>query len=62
MNYGLRHGTVHKLTSGSSAAGDVDSATPTAANRVEENGTIEMITDGASSNTRILNVTFVIRR
>ena len=29
-----------------SAAGDVDTAEPTAANRVEEDGTIEMITDG----------------
>jgi hypothetical protein len=29
-----------------SAAGTVDSAEPTAANRVEESGTIEMITDG----------------
>ena len=45
-----------------SAAGDVDTAEPTAANRVEEDGTIEMITDGASSGTKILNVTFVIRR
>ena len=32
-----------------SAAGDVDTATPTAANRVEEDGTIEMITDGGST-------------
>ena len=45
-----------------SAAGTVDSATPTAANRVEEDGTIEMITDGASSNAVKLLVTFVIRR
>ena len=45
-----------------SAAGDVDSSTPSAANRVEEDGTIEMITDGASSNAVKLNVTFVIRR
>jgi len=50
------------VATGSSAAGDVDTAEPTAANVVQENGTIEMITDGASSNTRILNVTFVIRR
>ena len=35
---------------------------PTAANRVEEGGSIEMITDGASSNTIKLVVTFVIRR
>jgi hypothetical protein len=45
-----------------SAAGDVDTAEPTAANEVAEDGTIEMITDGASSNTIKLVVTFVIRR
>ena len=46
----------------SSAAGDVDSSEPSAANRVEEGGTIEMITDGGSTNTAKLLVTFVIRR
>ena len=45
-----------------SAAGDVDTATPTGANRVVENGTIEMITDGGSTGTAKLLVTFVIRR
>jgi hypothetical protein len=45
-----------------SAAGDVDSAEPTAANRVEEDGTIEIITDGASTGAKKLLVTFVIRR
>ena len=50
------------VTQSGSAAGDVDTATPTAANEVAEDGTIEMITDGASSNTNKLNVTFVIRR
>ena len=45
-----------------SAAGDVDTAEPTAANDLSEDGTIEMITDGASSGTKKLNVTFVIRR
>jgi len=45
-----------------SAAGDVDTAEPTAANEVLEDGTIEMITDGASSNTIKLVVTFIIRR
>ena len=45
-----------------SAAGDVDTAEPTAANRVEEDGSIEMITDGASTNTVKLLVTFVIGR
>ena len=50
------------VTQSGSAAGDVDTATPTAANEVAEDGTIEMITDGASSNTIKLVVTFVIRR
>ena len=50
------------VTQSGSAAGDIDTATPTAANRVEEGGSIEMITDGASSNTIKLVVTFVIRR
>ena len=45
-----------------SATGDVDSAEPTAANRVEEDGTIEMITSGASTGAKKLLVTFVIRR
>ena len=45
-----------------SAAGDVDTASPTAANRVEEDGTIEMITDGGSTGAKKLLVTFVIRR
>ena len=46
----------------SSAAGDVDTSAPSAANRVEEGGTIEMITDGGSTGTAKLLVTFVIRR
>ena len=50
------------VTQSGSAAGDVDTAEPTAANRVEEDGNIEMITDGASSNAVKLLVTFVIRR
>ena len=45
-----------------SAAGTVDTAEPTALNRVEQDGTIEMITDGASSGAKKLCVTFVIRR
>ena len=45
-----------------SAAGDVDTSEPSAANRVEEGGTIEMITDGGSTGTAKLLVTFVIRR
>jgi len=50
------------VTQSGSAAGDVDTAEPTAANEVLEDGTIEMITDGASTNTIKLVVTFVIRR
>jgi len=45
-----------------SAAGDVDSSVPTAANEVAEDGTIEMITDGGSTGAKKLLVTFVIRR
>jgi len=45
-----------------SAVGDVDTAEPTAANEVAEGGTIEIITDGASTNAAVLYVTFVIRR
>ena len=45
-----------------SAAGDVDTSEPTAANTVSEDGTIEMITDGASTNAIVLYVTCVIRR
>ena len=50
------------VTQSGSAAGDVDTAVPTAANDVLEDGTIEMITDGASTNAIVLYVTFVIRR
>ena len=55
-------GCVITVTQSGAAAGDVDTAEPTAANEVLEDGTIEMITDGASSNTIKLVVTFVIRR
>ena len=50
------------VTQSGSAAGDVDTAEPTALNEVLEDGTIEMITDGASSGAKKLVVTFVIRR
>ena len=50
------------VTQSGSAAGDVDTAEPTAANDVAEDGSIEMITDGSSANTIKLVVTFVIRR
>jgi hypothetical protein len=45
-----------------SAAGDVDTAEPTAANDLSEDGTIEMITDGASATACECVVTFIIRR
>ena len=50
------------VTQAGAAAGDVDTSEPTAANTVSEDGTIEMITDGASTNAIVLYVTFVIRR
>ena len=50
------------VTQSGSAAGDVDTAEPTAANRVEEDGSIEMITDGGSSTACECVITFVIRR
>jgi len=55
-------GSAITVTQSGSAAGDVDTSTPTAANDVAEEGTIEMITDGASTNASVLYVTFVIRR
>ena len=45
-----------------SAAGDVDTAEPTAANTVVEGDAIEMISDGGSSTACECVVTFVIRR
>ena len=45
-----------------SAAGDVDSSTPSAANRVEEGEAIEIISDGGSSTACECVITFVIRR
>ena len=45
-----------------SAAGTMDGSVPTALNRVEEDGSIEIITDGNSTGTKSLTVTFVIRR
>ena len=55
-------GSAITVTQSGSAAGDVDTSEPTAANNVEQDGTIEIITDGASTNARVLYVTFVIRR
>lgn len=50
------------ITQSGSAAGDVDTAEPTAANSVNEGQAIEMITDGGSSTACECVVTFVIRR
>jgi hypothetical protein len=46
----------------SSAAGDVDSAEPTAANAVSEGDYISFTTDGASTNTVAATFTVIIRR
>jgi hypothetical protein len=46
----------------SGSAGKVTTVEPTALNRVEEDGTIECITDGSSSNSSKMEITFVIRR
>ena len=45
-----------------SAVGTMDGSVPSALNRVEEDGSIEMITDGNSTGAKSLTVTFVIRR
>lgn len=50
------------VANSSSAAGDVDSATPTGANYVNEGDTIEFISDGASSTTAPATFTAVIER
>lgn len=48
------------IATASSAAGDVDSATPTALNVVTAGQAIEIITDGGSSTTCECVVTFVV--
>lgn len=50
------------ITQAGSAAGDVDVATPTAANTVAVGDSIELITDGASTNTVKANFTITILR
>ncbi len=45
-----------------SAVGTMDSSVPSALNRVEEDGKIEIITDGNSTGAKSLDVTFTIRR
>lgn len=52
-------GLVTVANSGS-AAGDVDSATPTAANTVAVGDSLELITDGASTNTVRLTAIYTI--
>jgi len=54
-------GSAVTITQSGSAAGDVDSATPTAAKTVAAGGAIEIITDGASSTAVAANITIVIR-
>ena len=54
-------GSAITVTQSGSAAGDVDTSEPTAANDVAEDGTIEMISDGSSTACECV-VTFVIRR
>lgn len=49
------------ITQSGSAAGDVDTAEPTAANVVNEGDTIEFISDGASSTTAPMMFYAVIR-
>lgn len=44
------------ITQSGSAAGDIDTATPTSANNFTEDQAIEVITDGDSSTTAILHV------
>lgn len=48
------------ITQSGSAAGDVNSATPTANNTVTDGQAIEIITDGAGSNTVACTVTIEI--
>ena len=55
-------GSAITVTQSGSAAGDVDTSEPTALNTVSEDGTIEMITDGASATACECVVTFIIRR
>ena len=46
----------------SGSANRVLTVAPTALNRVEEDGTVELITNGGSSNASAMAVTLVIRR
>ena len=55
-------GGVVTIATASSAAGDLDSAVPTAANEVAEDGLLEIETNGASTNTIVVNGMITIRR
>ena len=50
------------IATASSAAGDVDSSTPTAANTVAAGGAIEIISDGGSTDASLAVVTLVMQR
>lgn len=50
------------ITQSGSAAGDVDTCEPTAANTVLEGGSIEVETNGASTNTVKAGICIVVRR
>jgi hypothetical protein len=53
-------GAISHTATGS--ASRIATAEPTALNRVEEDGAIECITNGGSTNTSKMEITFVIRR
>jgi hypothetical protein len=55
-------GSSTTITQSGSAAGDVDSCTPTAANYVNEGDTIEFVSDGASTTTCPTTFVVVIER
>ena len=50
------------IANSGSAAGDVDSSTPSAANTLTAGQALEIITDGGSTNTVSANVTVLITR
>ena len=50
------------ITQSGSAAGDVDTSAPTAANSVVEGDSIKLTTNGASTNTIAATFTIIIRR
>jgi hypothetical protein len=50
------------VTASGSAAGDIDTAEPTALNNVKENDYITITSDGGSSTSQPIDVTVIIRR